>query len=139
MVRGRMAARAPPTRARSSMRSSPAKRASPRTKRKSPRTKRTSPTKKRTSPHRTLCARGKSAAKRKFDVWPSLHASAYASRVCLGEVPDLSGQYRADPRYLAETEAIRKSGRLTGLQKAYKKRKYQFLKQAPQRKAQHAP
>jgi len=33
-----------------------------------------------------LCARGKSAAKRKFKVWPSAYASLYASGVCSGKI-----------------------------------------------------
>jgi hypothetical protein len=33
-----------------------------------------------------LCARGKSAAKRKFDVYPSAYANMYASAVCSGKV-----------------------------------------------------
>ena len=33
-----------------------------------------------------LCAKGKAAAKRKFDVYPSAYANMYASAVCSGEV-----------------------------------------------------
>lgn len=33
-----------------------------------------------------LCARGKAAAKRKFDVYPSAYANMYASAVCSGKV-----------------------------------------------------
>lgn len=33
-----------------------------------------------------LCAKGKSAAKRKFDVYPSAYANMYASAVCSGKV-----------------------------------------------------
>jgi len=33
-----------------------------------------------------LCAKGKAAAKRKFDVYPSAYANAYAVRVCKGQV-----------------------------------------------------
>ena len=32
-----------------------------------------------------LCARGKAAAKRKFDVYPSAYANMYASSVCSGK------------------------------------------------------
>ena len=35
---------------------------------------------------KTLCARGKAAAKRKFDVYPSAYANMYASAVCSGKV-----------------------------------------------------
>ena len=33
-----------------------------------------------------LCARGKAAAKRKFKVYPSAYANAYAVKVCKGQV-----------------------------------------------------
>jgi hypothetical protein len=33
-----------------------------------------------------LCARGKSAAKRKFKVYPSAYANAYASKICAGKI-----------------------------------------------------
>jgi hypothetical protein len=33
-----------------------------------------------------LCARGKTAAKRKFKVYPSAYANMYASAVCSGKV-----------------------------------------------------
>ena len=33
-----------------------------------------------------LCARGKAAAKRKYDVYPSAYANMYASAVCSGKV-----------------------------------------------------
>ena len=33
-----------------------------------------------------LCARGKSAAKRKFKVYPSAYANMYASAVCSGKI-----------------------------------------------------
>ena len=33
-----------------------------------------------------LCARGKAAAKRKLDVYPSAYANMYASAVCSGKV-----------------------------------------------------
>ena len=32
-----------------------------------------------------LCPRGKAAAKRKFAVYPSAYANAYASKVCAGK------------------------------------------------------
>ena len=33
-----------------------------------------------------LCAKGKAAAKRKFDVYPSAYANMYASGVCSGKI-----------------------------------------------------
>ena len=43
-----------------------------------------------------LCARGKAAAKRKFKVYPSAYANAYASRICAGKIKDPSGVKRKD-------------------------------------------
>jgi len=43
-----------------------------------------------------LCARGKSAAKRKFRVYPSAYANAYASKICAGKIKDPSGVKRKD-------------------------------------------
>ena len=38
-----------------------------------------------------LCPRGKAAAKRKFAVYPSAYANAYASKICAGKIKDPSG------------------------------------------------
>jgi len=43
-----------------------------------------------------LCARGKAAAKRKFKVYPSAYANAYASKICAGKIKDPSGKKRKD-------------------------------------------
>ena len=43
-----------------------------------------------------LCARGKAAAKRRFDVYPSAYANAYASKICAGKIKDPSGKKRKD-------------------------------------------
>ena len=45
-----------------------------------------------------LCPRGKAAAKRKFDVYPSAYANAYASKICAGKIKDPSGVKRKDYR-----------------------------------------
>ena len=45
-----------------------------------------------------LCARGKAAAKRKFRVYPSAYANAYASKICAGKIKDPSGVKRKDFR-----------------------------------------
>jgi len=45
-----------------------------------------------------LCPRGKAAAKRKFDVYPSAYANAYASKICAGKIKDPSGVKRKDFR-----------------------------------------
>jgi len=43
-----------------------------------------------------LCAKGKAAAKRKFKVYPSAYANAYASKICAGKIKDPSGTKRKD-------------------------------------------
>jgi len=43
-----------------------------------------------------LCSRGKAAAKRKFKVYPSAYANAYASKICAGKIKDPSGKKRKD-------------------------------------------
>ena len=46
-----------------------------------------------------LCARGKSAAKAKFDVYPSAYANGYAIQVCKGKIKGLDGKKRCSPPY----------------------------------------
>ena len=43
-----------------------------------------------------LCPRGKAAAKRKFSVYTSAYANAYASKICAGKIKDPSGTKRKD-------------------------------------------
>ena len=43
-----------------------------------------------------ICPRGKAAAKRKFKVYPSAYANAYASKICAGKIKDPSGVKRKD-------------------------------------------
>ena len=45
-----------------------------------------------------LCPRGKAAAKRKFKVYPSAYANAYASKICAGKIKDPSAVKRKDFR-----------------------------------------
>ena len=45
-----------------------------------------------------LCPRGKAAAKRKFKVYPSAYANAYASKICAGKIKDPSCVKRKDFR-----------------------------------------
>ena len=47
----------------------------------------------------TLCARGKNAAKAKYDVYPSAYANAYAVQVCKGKMPGLDGKKRCSGKY----------------------------------------
>ena len=46
-----------------------------------------------------LCARGKSAAKSKFKVYPSAYANGYAVQVCKGTKPGTDGKKRCSPPY----------------------------------------
>jgi hypothetical protein len=46
-----------------------------------------------------LCARGKAAAKAKFDVYPSAYANGYAVQVCKGKKPGLDGKKRCSGAY----------------------------------------
>ena len=46
-----------------------------------------------------LCARGKAAAKAKFDVYPSAYANGYAVQVCQGRIKGLDGKKRCSPPY----------------------------------------
>jgi hypothetical protein len=46
-----------------------------------------------------LCARGKSAAKSKFDVYPSAYANGYAVQVCKGRMPGLDGKKKCSGVY----------------------------------------
>jgi hypothetical protein len=46
-----------------------------------------------------LCARGKAAAKAKFDVYPSAYANGYAVQVCKGSMPGLDGKKRCSGAY----------------------------------------
>ena len=46
-----------------------------------------------------LCARGKSAAKSKFKVYPSAYANGYAVQVCKGKMPGLDGKKRCSGAY----------------------------------------
>ena len=47
----------------------------------------------------TLCARGKNAAKAKYDVYPSAYANGYAVQVCKGKIPGLDGKKRCSGKY----------------------------------------
>ena len=47
----------------------------------------------------TLCARGKSAAKAKFDVYPSAYANGYAVQVCKGKIKGLDGTKKCSGSY----------------------------------------
>jgi len=59
-------------------------------------TKRKSKKKKKST---TLCARGKSAAKAKFDVYPSAYANGYAVQVCKGKIKGLDGTKKCSGKY----------------------------------------
>ena len=75
-----------------------------------------------------LCPRGKAAAKRKFRVYPSAYANAYASKLCAGKIKDPSGVKRKDFRgSKAEGGLMEATARLKrqGLKKGSKKKKDQ--------------
>ena len=64
-----------------------------------------------------LCPRGKAAAKRKFAVYPSAYANAYASKICAGKIKDPSGVKRKDFRgkkakggLMEATQRLRRQG-----------------------------
>ena len=69
-----------------------------------------------------LCARGKSAAKRKFKVYPSAYANAYASKICAGKAKDPSGVKRKDwgPKKASKGAEIKIKKVIKGLKKASK-------------------
>jgi hypothetical protein len=46
-----------------------------------------------------LCARGKSAAKAKFKVYPSAYSNGYGVQVCKGDMPGTDGKKRCSPPY----------------------------------------
>jgi hypothetical protein len=46
-----------------------------------------------------LCARGKAAAKSKYDVYPSAYANGYAVQVCKGTQPGLDGKKHCSGSY----------------------------------------
>lgn len=46
-----------------------------------------------------LCARGKAAAKAKFDVYPSAYSNGFAVQVCKGTKAGLDGKKRCSPPY----------------------------------------
>ena len=46
-----------------------------------------------------LCARGKAAAKSKFDVYPSAYANGYAVQVCKGKIKGLDGKKQCSGSY----------------------------------------
>jgi hypothetical protein len=46
-----------------------------------------------------LCARGISAAKSKYDVYPSAYANGYAVQVCKGTMPGVDGKKRCSGSY----------------------------------------
>ena len=47
----------------------------------------------------TLCKRGITAAKAKYEVYPSAYANGYAVQVCKGKMPDVSGNKKCSGKY----------------------------------------
>jgi hypothetical protein len=86
-----------------------------------------------------LCPRGKAAAKRKFAVYPSAYANAYASKICAGKIKDPSGKKRKDFRGPKPKAAgggaiqLKKGGKIArgcGVVKRRKVTKYPKMKNA---------
>jgi hypothetical protein len=84
-----------------------------------------------------LCPRGKAAAKRKFAVYPSAYANAYASKICAGKIKDPSGKKRKDFRGPKPSKAgggtiqLKKGGKIArgcGVVKRRKVTKYPKMK-----------
>ena len=73
-----------------------------------------------------LCARGKSAAKRKFKVYPSAYANAYASKICAGKAKDPSGVKRKDwgPKKAAKGLLAKKNCQLDLIIQKIKNKKF---------------
>lgn len=46
-----------------------------------------------------LCARGKSSAKAKYDVYPSAYSNGHAVQVCKGKIKGLDGKKRCSPPF----------------------------------------
>ena len=75
-----------------------------------------------------LCPRGKAAAKRKFDVYPSAYANAYASRICAGKIKDSSGVKRKDFKGPKKAKGGRVYKAAGGLMEATQRLKRQGLR-----------
>ena len=69
-----------------------------------------------------LCPRGKAAAKRKFAVYPSAYANAYASKICAGKIKDPSGKKKKDwgPKKASKGASIKINRVASKLEKASK-------------------
>jgi len=69
-----------------------------------------------------LCPRGKAAAKRKFAVYPSAYANAYASKICAGKIKDPSGKKKKDwgPKKASKGASIKINQVASKLEKASK-------------------
>jgi hypothetical protein len=46
-----------------------------------------------------LCARGKAAAKARYDVFPSAYSNGHGVQVCKGKIKGLDGKKRCSPPY----------------------------------------
>ena len=89
-----------------------------------------------------LCPRGKAAAKRKFAVYPSAYANAYASKICAGKIKDPSGVKRKDFRgkkakgglmeatTRLKRQSLKKGGIARGCGKVMRRKKTQMIAMA---------
>ena len=53
----------------------------------------------RKKPGTKLCARGKAAAKARYDVFPSAYSNGHGVQVCKGKIKGLDGKKRCSPPY----------------------------------------
>jgi hypothetical protein len=79
-----------------------------------------------------LCPRGKAAAKRKFRVYPSAYANAYASKICAGKIKDPSGVKRKDFRGPKPSGA--KTGVMVEKEEGKKQQKENVIKKIQQQR-----
>ena len=87
-----------------------------------------------------LCPRGKAAAKRKFAVYPSAYANAYASKICAGKIKDPSGKKRKDfrgPKRANKGLMLEKEGSLKEEQKKLQSQMEETKKKVKEMKERH--
>ncbi len=61
-----------------------------------------------------LCAKGKAAAKRKFDVYPSAYANMYASGVCSGKIKPGGRKKKMDGGMMSSNELSQSRKKVSG-------------------------
>lgn len=69
-----------------------------------------------------LCKRGIDSAKKKFKVYPSAYANAYASKVCKGKAKDHQGNIKIDIQYVRKLNNAGKGKGKVGLTRWFKEK-----------------